>query len=306
MSLVERALKKLQDSRSPARSASAPSPEDLIIGSVISAPARPKSETEHARARTDKLIAIDRQALRGAGLLPTEQHERRLASEYRKIKRPIVAAALGRDAPALPNAHSIMVASALPGEGKTFTSINLALSLALEKDLSVLLVDADTPKPHISRIFGVENEPGLLDLLVDETRDIASVIIPTDIPRLSILPVGRRTEVATELLASERMYTIAASLASAEGGRLVVFDSPPLLLTSESLALAAIVGQIAIVVRAGATLRSAVSSAVALLGENAENKNVGFILNQSEFDSPNTYYGYGDYYNTGKAQGESA
>ncbi len=143
---------------------------------------------------------IDRDALRQAELLPPASQERQLAGEYRQIKRPLIANALGRGVPKLPNGHRIMIASAMPGDGKTFTSINLALSFALEKDLSVVLVDADVAKAHLSRTFGVHNELGLMDLLRDEKLDVESVILPTDVPGLSILPAGKAHETANELL----------------------------------------------------------------------------------------------------------
>jgi exopolysaccharide/PEP-CTERM locus tyrosine autokinase len=301
MSLVERALKKLQDSSRPP--ASTP-PQEVIIGSVTSG-----VPPVHSKSRRDvpnpsgKLIKVDRLALRTAGLLAAVQYERRQASELRHLKRPLIAGAFGTNGARVPDGQAIMVASALPGEGKTYTSINLAMSIALEKDLSVLLIDADVAKPHISRIFSVENEPGLLDALSDDSIDIESLIIPTDIPRLSVLPAGRSNETATELLSSQRMRQVVNALAAADPSRIALFDSPPLLLTSESVALAGMVGQIAIVVRASATLRSSVTDALEALGDYRDQKNVGLILNQSVAATPDSYYGYGDYY--GKKEGES-
>src|SRR5690606_38566868 len=115
--------------------------------------------------------------------------------------------------------HLIMMTSALPGEGKTFTSISLAFSMALERDIHVLLVDADVAKPHISRLFGLEGERGLLDLLRDDSLDVESLILPTSVSRLSILPAGQRTENATELLASDRMRQIAARIGERDSSR---------------------------------------------------------------------------------------
>jgi len=184
------------------------------------------------------------------------------------------------------------MASAIPGEGKTFTSINLALSLALEKDLEVLLVDADIPKPHISRTFGVENEPGLVDLLLDHTLRPSQVILRTSIPGLSLLPAGRATEAVTELLASSRTAEVFAQLAAPDGRRIVLLDSPPLLLSTESRVLAASAGQVVLVVRAEATARQAVEDAIEAAGEG---KTVSLILNQSSTPPSAGYYGYGSY-----------
>jgi exopolysaccharide/PEP-CTERM locus tyrosine autokinase len=247
-----------------------------------------------ARMRTDKLVKIDRQALRAQGLLPPEHQERGLSDQYRQIKRPLIANAIGRGGvEKLPRGQLILVASAMPGEGKTFTSLNLALSLALEKDVSVLLIDADAPKPHLDRVLGVEDEPGLLELLRgEESLDPESFIIPTDVPGLAMLPIGRATESTTELLASHRMDQIMQQLADNDPMRIAVIDSPPLLLTSESRVLAEAAGQIVLVVRAGHTPQQSVLDAISHLGEG---KSIGLVLNQSTDAAPaGYYYGYGD------------
>lgn len=242
--------------------------------------------------RTDKQIRIDRESLRALGLLPPEHHERVLADQYRQIKRPLIANATGRGGvERLPKGQLIMVASAMPGEGKTFTSLNLALSIAMEKDVSVLLIDADALKPHIDRALGIQGEPGLLDLLRDESLHPESFIIPTDVPGLSVLPIGDATETTTELLASHRMEEIMGMLVASDSNRIAVIDSPPLLLTSESRVLADAVGQIVLVVRAESTLQQSVLDAISHLGED---KSIGLVLNQSTNVAPSGYYyGYG-------------
>jgi exopolysaccharide/PEP-CTERM locus tyrosine autokinase len=243
--------------------------------------------------RPSRIVNIDKEALRAMRLMPPATQERRAASQYQRIKRPLVAMALGKTDPPIENGHLIMLASALPGEGKTFTSINLAMSLAREKDIEVLLVDADVAKPHVSRVLGVDGERGLLDLLADGNLHPESVILDSNVPGLSILPAGKRTETATELLASERMREIAAELAVSEGGRrIVLFDSPPLLLSTESQALAGSIGQVVLIVRADSTPRSAVMSAIESLGDN---KPISLILNQSSLEPDASHYGYGAY-----------
>jgi exopolysaccharide/PEP-CTERM locus tyrosine autokinase len=225
-------------------------------------------------------------------LMPPAAFERQIASQYQHVKRPLVAAALGKSSSPVANGHLIMLASALPGEGKTFTSINLALSMALEKDTEVLLIDADVVKPHVTRIFGLLAERGLLDLLTDSTLHPDSLILPTDVPGLSILPAGRQVANATELLASARMEQIVTQLGGARGRRIVLFDSPPLLLSTESRAIVAVVGQVVLVVRAESTSRTAVSDAIDLVGEA---RPISLILNQSESPPSSGYYGYGSY-----------
>jgi exopolysaccharide/PEP-CTERM locus tyrosine autokinase len=286
MSLVERALKKLPQGAGQVKVPGAPvagSPHGAVVPTPV-APVARRVVQQHAP------ISVERGALRAAGLTAPEHQERQLGDQYRQIKRPLIANATGRGAKKVAGGQLIMMASALPGEGKTFTSINLALSLALEKDITVLLVDADVSKRHISRIFGVEGEAGLLDALKDDTLDLESLIIPTDIGGLSILPAGNRTDIATELLSSAHMQNTVARLGADNPNRIVLLDSPPLLLTSESRALAAIVGQVVVVVRAGHTPQQAVLDAVSHIPED---KAVGFVLNQCSLRSSEGYY-YGD------------
>jgi protein-tyrosine kinase len=291
MSLVEAAIKKMQ-----AKSAEhAAAPDTRVVGKVTrveqNAAAAPGAPAR--RYNTEKIVRVDRQALRDAGLLPPDHQERALGDQYRQIKRPLIAGATGRGPNKLANGQLIMMASAMPGEGKTFTSINLALSMSLEKDISVLLIDADVAKPHISRLFGVENEPGLLDVLHDPSIGLESVILPTDVPNLAVMPAGKASETATELLASNRMVELMGHLASDDPARIALIDSSPLLLTSESHVLTRVVGQVVLVVRAGATPQRAVQNALEQIADGAS---VGLILNQVT-TSPLAYaygYGYGD------------
>jgi protein-tyrosine kinase len=312
VSLVEKALKKLHEQRSTAesaaRNAAARRPSDAVpdTAATVAPVARPEppvvapvlapapAVAPVAVVRSGKVITLNLAALRAEGLLAAEEEQRRVSSEYRQIKRPLIATALGKGAtPPISNGRVIMVASALPGEGKTFTSVNLAFNMALEKDTSVLLVDADLPKPQISRIFHVGDEPGLVDVLMDESRDVESVVLPTSVRGLSFLPAGKASGTATELLASERMERIVAELLKRDPKRIVLFDTSPLLLTTESRALASVVGQIVIVVRAESTTRRAVLDALEYLGAE---KTVGLVLNQSRAEPTHSYYGYGDYY----------
>jgi protein-tyrosine kinase len=292
MSLVEQALKKLQASRGGATPTAVPAP-----GRAAASRAAP---TAQPVVRSTRVVHVNRDQMRAAGVFPQPAEERRIVQQFRQIKRPLVAGALGRGGPQLPNGHLIMMASALPGDGKTFTSVNLALSLALETDVSVVLVDADVAKPHITRIFGVGDEPGLLDVLRDESLDAESVVLSTDVPNLSIVPAGRPSETATELLASARMQAVAARLGSADATRIVVFDSPPLLLTTESRALSGAVGQIVLVVGAGSTPQKAVFDALDILGEG---KQIGLVLNQCDENAHDGYYEYYGQTDTKKEEG---
>jgi Mrp family chromosome partitioning ATPase len=185
-----------------------------------------------------------------------------------------------------------MITSALPGEGKSFTSVNLALSLARERDISVLLVDADILKPRTSEIFGVKQELGLMDALRDDEMNIESLVLGTNIRGLAILPAGHFIEGAAELLLSDRMRRLLSSLLGANPRRLVVLDSPPLLPTSEGRALTKVAGQVVLVVRSGQTPVHALKDAIGLLDSGSFG---GVIVNEAHMSLTESFYGYGAY-----------
>ena len=229
--------------------------------------------------------------MRAGGYLPEEDKERQFADQYRRIKRPLIDKALSGNA-AIGDPRIIMVTSALPGDGKTFTSINLALSMALERDISVLLIDADVAKRHVTEIFGLDQQPGLLDALVDERLDAESCVVPTTTRGFSILPAGRRVPNTAELLSSNRMGKVMASLCTRNPRRILLLDSPPLLMTNEGRALVKFVGQVVLVVRTGKTPRQAVQAAVAQFDVQQAG---GVVLNDVPGSSTEGYYGYGSY-----------
>ncbi len=277
------ALARLTRSAAPAastqRSADGPAPD---AGAASLGPTH----------RPQRHIQIDREAFRRVGFLAPDSDERRLADEYRQIKRPLLDNASGRSGLDVPRANLVMISGAMPGEGKTFTCVNLALSIAREKDWRVLLVDGDITKRHLTTLFDVNDEIGLLGLVRDPALSIDDVVIETDIPGLSILPAGQRDEQATELLASKRMEAVAKMMSEADPGCMVLFDSPPLLVTPEASVLATYMGQIVMVVKAGHTTRPQVQHAVAML--NPEQA-VGLVLNQAKSGGHGAYgyYGYG-------------
>ncbi len=292
MSLVEKALQKMQAS-DRARRPTHPVPP-APVGQVV-ATSRGVRRAEPAAAprvlNPEKLVKVDRAALLASGLLPQADQEREIADQYRAIKRPLIQAAFHSEpAPGSPSPQLIMIGSALPGDGKTFTGINLAFSMAREKDHSVILVDGDVIKPHVSKLFGIDKEPGLLDALANPAVDITSLVLPTDIPGLSLLPSGVPTESATELLASDRMGDVVHQLSQINPRGIVLFDSLPILLTSESRVLTTLMGQIVLVVKAGETTQQAVTDALAAIGPD---KKVWLVLNQADLSGPlGYYYGY--------------
>lgn len=285
MSFVQKAIEKLH------ASGVTPSPRvvEASPSEVPPASSATRARVERVRSRT---VAIDSPAVRAAGMIPPEHQARQIAYQYRQIKRPLIANFQKETSPSPLSARVIMVTSAVPGEGKTFTTINLALSLAKERDYNVLLVDADVAKPHISGLLDLEEEPGLLEALKDESLDMESLIVGTETPGLTVLPSGRPTEAAVELLGSQRMREVIRKLHTADRTRVIVIDSPPLLLTNEARALAACVGQVVVVARAGKTSHSDLREALTHL--DASSQSIGLVLNQSLRDATADYYGYGE------------
>lgn len=210
------------------------------------------------------------------------------AEEFRGLKRPILRNAFGRNAVPIDQGNMVMVTSSLPEEGKTFTALGLAMSIAVEKDTTVLLVDCDVVNPSLSRFLNVQENPGLTDYLNDDSVDLSDIIINTDIENLRILPAGTKFSQSTELLASERMESLTDELSKRYADRIVLFDSPPLLLASQATVLSQLVGQVIVVVEAERTPKSAVKEAVDLLDSD---KTIGLVLNKTKKTSGRRYYG---------------
>lgn len=294
MSIVERALKRLQQSGQMPPGAKAPDRRSAPAPAPSSAAREPVPARGRQLGDPAKTLHVDFDGLRRAGLLPPEHQQRELAHQYRILKRPILKCAFGADPPPPEtrqgSLRALMVTSALPGEGKTFTAINLALSLALEKDRSVILIDGDAPKPHISKAFGLGGEPGLLDLLARPEMPVEPAVRPTDVPSLYLLPVGNRSDTATELLSSTRMRQVLEELQRLDENGIVLLDAPPILLTSEAQVLASLFGQLVLVVRSGTTPQQAVTDALGIIGEGPR---IGLVLNQALHDDAGGYYGYG-------------
>jgi exopolysaccharide/PEP-CTERM locus tyrosine autokinase len=233
-------------------------------------------------------VAVD--DLRENGYLLPDSPVTALAEEFRIVKRQLLLAAGEND-----RARLVMIASAEPDEGKTFCAVNLALSLAAERDTEVLLVDADFAKPEILSTLGLANGDGLMDAIVDRTLDVESCVIRTSIPNLSVLPAGKQYNDATELLASDRMREVLDRLMTSHPSRVVIFDTPPALAASAASELALHVGQVLLVVRADKTTEAGLRDALGLLGGCDQ---IRLLLNRVRFapSGPRfgAYYGYGN------------
>jgi protein-tyrosine kinase len=284
MSLVEQAIARLKNQQSGTK-------RPILGGAAANAMQPPTVNGPEDSTKTANRLAIDVKALRAGGYLPELAKDRQFADHYRRIKRPLIEKALSGDS-AVGEPRIIMVASAVPGDGKTFTSINLAFSMAQERDISVLLVDSDVAKHHVTDIFALRERKGLLDALTDQSLDPETLVVPTSSPGFSILPVGSRVEGTAELVSSNRMRQVVTSLCARNPRRILLLDSPPLLITNEGRALVKLAGQVVLVVRAGETPRHAVQAAIAMFDEKQAG---GVILNQVTVGFTEGYYGYGAY-----------
>ncbi|SFM23997.1 exopolysaccharide/PEP-CTERM locus tyrosine autokinase [Ectothiorhodospira mobilis] len=244
----------------------------------------------------DRYTELNLARLKEQGFVTADASRNPVSEEFRMIKRPLLANAFGQGADLVRNGNLVMVTSARSGEGKTFTAINLAISIAMEMDKTVLLVDADVGRSRVHEILGTPMGPGLIDLLLDRDLDVGDVMIKTNIPKLRVIPMGRYHPHSNELLASRDMERLAQELAQRYPDRMVIFDSPPLLLTSEAVVLAGLLGQIVFVVESSRTLQGAVKDALSMLDTS---KPIGLVLNKMRNPFGGRYAGYGYGYGYG-------
>ena len=292
MSIIEKAVGKLGQNEKDVK---AP-----VLHNVIEmAAGRNESEVAvnvtgralHGTGSQSNPIMLDLTRLRQLGGVTPNENKTQIAEEFRTIKRPLIKNAFNQGAGKIHNGNLIMVTSALAGEGKSFCAINLAMSIAMEMDHTVLLVDADVARPSIPKYLGFKAEMGLLDILLDDKLEPSDVMIKTNVEKLSILTAGRKSRHATELLASQSMSNLLMSIGQRYHDRIVIFDSPPLLLTTEAHVLATKMGQIVLVVEAENTPQKAVMEAL----RQIESCDVINLIYNKARHFPGSGY-YGNYY----------
>jgi receptor protein-tyrosine kinase len=254
-------------------------------GAPTNADAAPSSP---ARA-VAKSVKIDLARLESTGIITPESPRSKSADEFRILKRPLLANARGVSGIPVARGNLIMVTSSVPGEGKSYVSVNLAMSIAMEVDSTVLLVDGDVIAPGVPHVLGLPPAKGLVDLLTDRNLDVSDVLLRTNVPRLSLLPAGTANERASELLASAAMMELLDELSSRYTDRIILFDSPPLLPSTESRVLASKMGQIVMVVEADQTPQSKVKAALATIESCPV---VQLVLNKVAESELGAYYGY--------------
>ncbi|WP_382324561.1 XrtA-associated tyrosine autokinase [Hydrogenophaga sp. UC242_53] len=242
-SLIEKAAQRLEQLRQagadmPAVPDAAAAPTSAPETTApVAAAAKPAPVMKEAAKTVSKSVRLDLAGLTEAGFVTPNAPRAAIADQYRVIKRPLIANATGKGASVVQHGNRIMVTSAMPGEGKSFTAINLAMSIAMELDYTVLLVDADVSRPSIMKTLGLPPGPGLLDLLTNKQMEMSDTLLRTNIDKLSLLPSGTPHPRATELLASDAMTDLIEEMGHRYPDRIIIFDSPPLLLTTESRVL---------------------------------------------------------------------
>ena len=275
-SLLERAAERydMRAENAPVRAADPPASEPPVEAPSVwplanpeapvrieAAPAAPASPA----AGKGRSVRVDHALLREHGLIDSDGPISGLAEEFRILKRQLLLGVRERRSRNAATAQTILVCSAQPDEGKTFCAVNLALSMAAEEDIEVLLVDADFANPGIAGLLGLKAGPGLIDAIADPECDVNKLIIKTDIGSLSFLSAGRQANNATELVASDRTAEVFAALTGRHPQRVIILDSPPALVASPASVLASHAGQVMLVVRADKTIESDLREAVTLL-----------------------------------------
>ena len=310
MSLIERAAKRLEELRragveipthaeesghdrmvSPQNFVAPDPAHQASLQAHTAASSRGPSGTAATSHSQRSRFDLDLARLATLGFVTPDMPRSRIADEFRILKRPLIANTSDKKAVPIKHSNLIMVTSAVPGEGKTFTAVNLAMSLAMELDRTVLLVDADVARPSLPNLLGLPSTRGLLDVLDSKAVDLNHVLLRTNVEKLSILPSGTPHPHATELLASGAMAQALEEMSARYADRIIIFDSPPLLVTTEARVLATQMGQIVFVVHAESTLQSDVKRALATI-ESCPIKMM--VLNQARTVGQGAHgYGYG-------------
>jgi len=307
VSIIEKAARRIDQQRqnaAPANPAATIVPAepplvDAPAAVLVDVPVNPAPTPDLAGAAATatpartRRVELDLSRMRELGMVTAAAGRTNLLEEFRIIKRPLLKRAFAERGPKDNPANLIMITSSLPGEGKTYCAINLAMSIAMELDHTVLLVDADVARPSVLRTLGLPAQRGLMDILVDDSLELPDVILRTNVDTLALLPAGAASNAATELLASSTMAAMLTELANRYPDRIIIFDSPPLMLTTEARVLASHMGQIVVVVEAQTTTQHAVKESLQQL-EGMSNVNLVYNKTRDIPGIEETYdYHYG-------------
>lgn len=307
MSTIEKALDKLgamnpataepmaenSTTAETAVTATAPEVTAPVTASAPSAPEAVAGVPADVASAPKLMLNIDLASLSERNFVSMATERRLIYEEFRVIKRKLINNAFGSLSKTLNHPNLILVTSSRPGEGKTFTSVNLALSIALEQDKTVLLVDADVLRPNVARTLEISTQLGLTDYLSSNDVDVSDIMYSTNVERLKIITAGKPHHLSTELLASDKMIELVQEFASRYPDRIVIFDAPPLLGVNETCVMAGMCGQAVVVLEENKTKLNELDKALSLLPKELA---VGFVINKAYYSRDKGYgYGYGYY-----------
>lgn len=301
MSIIQRVMEKRQGKKSADDSAQSDAevrkqpilnlePAEGTINQERSSDENTKSADRSIHSSASHKIVFDFEQMKEEGYLTPDDANTQQAEEYRRVKRPLLVNAFEGITP-VKNSNTILITSSLPNEGKTYSALNLAISISLERKKTVLLVDADLQMAGLSKQSNLLEVAGLADVLNHDVSDLREVIYGTNLDNLKIIPAGTRKKHSAELLASADMQLLVQDLSSRYPDRIIIIDSPPLLARSESGVLAKLVGQVVLVVEAENTMQNIVKEAVDQLEEC---EIVNMLLNK-RYNRPGMSY-QGGYY----------
>jgi receptor protein-tyrosine kinase len=256
--------------------------QNFVASSLIS--------IDHKKKITQNSVEINKQYLSEQGIIVAENKKSLINEEFRRIKSPLLQNIKGKSAHLIERANVIQVTSSLQNEGKTFNAINLAMSFAMELDYRVLLVDADVLKPSVANTLNIKTDKGLIEYLAGEVEHLSDILLKTNIPKLTLLPAGQRHNLSVELFNSDVMINLFSELSERYSDRVVIIDSPPILLTNEAAILAQNVGQVVFVIERNITRIADVELAMSKLPDDIV---IGVILNKSHASHSGYGYGYG-------------
>lgn len=269
MSTIEKALAKQKISQQE---------KELTSPHIVIEETSIVNKVTHAKSSNNEILILDKPELEKRGFLIDNGTRKTIKDEFRQIKRKLLSNAFGAASKTLNHSNLVMVSSSKPNEGKTFISINLALSIALEQDKTVLLIDADVLRPSINRELGFKEVPGLIEYLLGQKDNISEIMYSTNIDKLKVIPAGEPHHLSNELLASDRMESLAKELAERYPDRVVIFDCPPLIGVTETLVLANLMGQALVVVEESKTPLADIKKATENLNEDLA---LGLVLNKA-------------------------
>ncbi len=272
MSIIEKALNKIEDEKQKLINTpdfSAETAKDNYLDRTVDvADLTGDIGREEENNIDDKQpVDISLERLAGLGFITNTEAHTQAIEEYRNIKRRLVDNAFGPASAGITRSNLILITSSVSGEGKSYTALNLALSIANERDKKVLLIDADVARPSIARMLGIDVQYGLMDYLENDHLSYTDIEYKTNMPGLSLILSGKRHRHSTELLASNKMTLFAEELSNRYSDRIVIFDSPPLLAATQAVVLAKLVGQVVLVIESEETLQSLVMASVEKLAD---------------------------------------